>query len=61
MLVAAGAFLVGFVVVYVLGHLLAALIIALASVAAGGYLAWLTFRFVAAHGGWGGTLDHLRR
>lgn len=58
---AAGAFVVGFFVVYVLGHLLAALIIALASIAAGGYLAWATFRFVAAHGGWRGTMDHLRR
>ena len=56
-LVAIGAFVVGFAVVYLLGHLLASLIIALASVAAGGYGAWFAFRYVEAHDGVHRPLD----
>jgi hypothetical protein len=57
-LLAAGAFVAGFAVVYLLGHLLANLIVALASVAAGGYAGWFAFRYVEAHGG---LRDHDRR
>ncbi len=50
-LVAIGAFAVGFAAVYLLGHLLANLIVALASIAAGGYGAWFAYRYVVAHHG----------
>ena len=60
-LVAVLVFVIGFALVYEVGHLLAALIIALASVAAGGYAAWFVFRHVEAHGGVRGSIDHVRR
>lgn len=60
-LVAVVAFLVGFALIYELGHLLAALIIALASVAAGAYAAWFVFRYVEGHGGVRRSIDHVRR